>query len=470
MKARIGKLGDPPVPTEGNTAVKISEDEDVKINGQVVEKEHLKQVLKDHRNGTVIIEGSGQPVPKSQLYIIPKYMYRSASVTELELVRKRQDITAKAILKEAENRPERRSNSGATEKNGIRTIKGGDSFTLREWIANGHTKRQDLRGNTGFMTFTANPAVAVQYSAQYRRYLQKHSDQPKHDLHILRFSVQRFLDEGGKLLKLRSQPASEIADAMLEGENRDGTTPMWDLLVAAGRKMRGADKDEYGKFDERIRGSMFADSHSEWQVDLLKAGVSTDRLLEEINLQTDEEFLADGWRKPNQGDYVNLNAAFQGCGSADLGIENDDQDDTNIVPQGEETERMAALKVPTHKSPQRQEFVDSLLRPALERNNDNKHNPEVTVQATPSPNCSACTHVQDPCACACLHVFLCVWVCPLYAFVHAHARVRAGAGACAGACASACARACIIAYLGTCYGCVCVFVCLEKDDVDPWPG
>ena len=41
MKSRIGKLGDPPVPTEGNTAVKISEDEDAKINGQVVEKTHL---------------------------------------------------------------------------------------------------------------------------------------------------------------------------------------------------------------------------------------------------------------------------------------------------------------------------------------------------------------------------------------------------------------------------------------------
>lgn len=263
------------------------------------------------------------------LLVLPKFMYRSASSKELELVGNNEEINCKSVLEFGKQ-------GSKLTGNGVRTLNSsGKVFTQREWIADGYVTKQELRGNSGFMTFTDNPLVVVQYSKDF--YLQKHTELPKRPSclqnHILRLDTRKFLEAGRTFSKLLAEPVVNIYKTMVNN------TVLQEDLAKTLETLETSDTGDIGEAKtlentlrqavqdmspgrrhetrERLRGSMFVDSHGEWQVDLLarrqdgQPNSISCGSIEMFALSEASKWAATrGWRKPSQADYFRLHQFF----------------------------------------------------------------------------------------------------------------------------------------------------------------
>ena len=64
---------------------------------------------------------------------------------------------------------------------------------------------------------------------------------------------------------------------------------MRERLGVCGEHLRERKKNTYNTFVERIQGSMFADSHGEWQVDLLRPKFDSDKYMSLLGLKSLED-------------------------------------------------------------------------------------------------------------------------------------------------------------------------------------
>ena len=89
-----------PDPTKRDLVVQINQSDDAMGNGQEIVQDNLGEVT-GVENNTVTVQwksGALEEVNVQDLYVLPKLMYRSASVTEFGLVENGQKITAETIL------------------------------------------------------------------------------------------------------------------------------------------------------------------------------------------------------------------------------------------------------------------------------------------------------------------------------------------------------------------------------------
>ena len=290
-----------------------------------------------------LADGRLQQWPLSELLHLPRFMYRSASATELSLVEKNIDVNSSNIRE--------RDRGIMPEKDkvtGVRTLKGIE-FTLRKWIAHGHYSNTFLRGNSGFMTFTDNPAVAVQYARDYSNWMSKHLDVKKNSSQleeinysdefipkVLRLDVQAFLLQGGSFQKLLPENVENITNEVRKALPASDRRTVKENLI------------------ERLRGSMFAESHGEWQVDLLDHAVPCSTLYAvELAAYGKQEEFPIGWMKPRQDRYFNLLRQLQ--------TNHQSEDDVQNVGESKRSSKRGRLVVPTYKTQEQPNASEPVL-------------------------------------------------------------------------------------------------------------
>jgi len=153
-------------------------------------------------------------------------------------------------------------------------------------------------------------------------------------------------------LRLVREKQNITAESILQEARRS----FYSYLSTVSDALKQDKRATYDDFVERIRGSMFADSHGEWQVDLLaeenKKGPPAG-LLSRLDLRKDGKIIKlrkAGWKKWNQRDYVLLLNDFRNQNNTST-ADGDDDDDLNIVPDNEKNDapKVNKIKVPTQE-------------------------------------------------------------------------------------------------------------------------